>query len=85
MTVRRDGRFWVIVVADEGPGIPAGDISRIFQRFERATTNRQDTGGLGFGLHITRELVEAHGGSVVAENEPHGGARFTVRLPLSER
>jgi hypothetical protein len=58
--------------------------SKIFERFERAGSTRH-YGGLGIGLYVVREIVTAHGGTVGVENEPDGGARFTIRLPLEVR
>ncbi|WIG99507.1 PAS domain-containing sensor histidine kinase [Myxococcus sp. SDU36] len=75
-----EGGDAVLEVADGGPGIPPEALSRIFARFERATS-RDHYGGLGLGLYITREIVEAHGGSISARNLPGGGAAFTIRLP----
>jgi signal transduction histidine kinase len=78
---RAGGRI-VIAVADEGPGIPGGDLSRVFERFYRVDKSRaRDPGGTGLGLAIVRHLVELHGGDVRAENRPEGGARFTITLP----
>jgi PAS domain S-box-containing protein len=71
----------VIEVRDHGPGIAAADLSRIFERFERGSP-RQDQGGLGLGLYVSREIARAHGGSIAARNLPDGGALFTVRLPV---
>jgi signal transduction histidine kinase len=70
-------------VSDEGPGVPAEDRERIFQPFERAGAN-SGTAGLGLGLHIVRQIVEMHGGSIHVEDAAGGGACFVVRLPLSE-
>jgi PAS domain S-box-containing protein len=71
----------VLEVRDHGPGIPADDVHRIFERFERAASMR-NFGGMGLGLYVTRQIVEAHGGGVAARNLEDGGACFTVRLPL---
>jgi signal transduction histidine kinase len=72
----------VIVVDDQGPGIPAEEIPRAFERFRlRARAGRGSPDGAGLGLAIVRELSEAMGGSVAVENLPARGARFTVRLP----
>ena len=71
-----------ITVEDTGPGIAPEHLPNIFERFYRADPSRtRATGGSGLGLAIVRQIVEAHGGSVTAENREEGGARFTVRLP----
>jgi two-component system sensor histidine kinase BaeS len=71
-----------ISVADTGPGIDAQDLPHVFERFYQADAARdRSTGTSGLGLSIVRALVEAHGGSVSAGNEPGGGARFEVELP----
>ena len=71
-----------ITVADRGPGIPEGDISRVFERFYRVDRSRaRDPGGTGLGLSIVRHLVELHGGQVTASNREGGGSVFTVWLP----
>src|SRR4051812_12112505 len=79
---RREGDSAVLSVRDYGPGIPAGQLERIFGRFERAAG--KDVSGLGLGLFIARQIVEAHGGEIHAENAEGGGARFVVRLPLRQ-
>lgn len=78
----RRGEHAVLEVADGGPGIPAENHERIFQRFERLAPAAH-AGGLGLGLYIVREIVRAHGGEVRVESEPGQGARFIVSLPLS--
>ncbi|HWP99776.1 MAG TPA: ATP-binding protein [Vicinamibacterales bacterium] len=79
--IRRDGRYEVSVL-DEGPGIPAADLTRVFERFYRVDKARsRDSGGTGLGLSIVKHLAEILGGEVEAANRPEGGARFTVRLP----
>jgi two-component system phosphate regulon sensor histidine kinase PhoR len=71
-----------LVVSDEGPGIPEEDLSRVFERFYRVDKSRgRDPGGTGLGLAIVKHLMELQGGSVRAENGPHGGARFTLTCP----
>jgi len=75
-----DGAQLVIVVADRGPGLPAESLDRVFDKFYRGP--RAGAGGVGLGLSITRGLIEAHGGTITAENRVNGGARFTIRLPL---
>lgn len=70
-----------IEVRDEGIGIHDADLGRIFEKFGRAVPT--DRGGLGLGLYITRQLVEAHGGSVTVRSAPDAGSSFRVSLPLS--
>jgi PAS domain S-box-containing protein len=84
ITLTRDQDDAVVMVQDKGPGIPQADLARIFERFERAASERH-YGGLGLGLYVARQIVEAHGGSIVAGNRPGGGACFTVRLPLKAK
>jgi signal transduction histidine kinase len=76
---------WVTVeVEDDGPGIPAEDLSRIFEPFYRVDPSRsRASGGTGMGLAVVKLLVQVHGGSVRAENRPSGGSRFIVQLPVS--
>lgn len=71
-----------LVVRDQGRGIPADEIHRIFEPYERAVP-AASFGGLGLGLFIVRSLVEAHGGTVRAESVLGQGATFTVELPLA--
>ena len=72
-----------LVVADDGPGVPDADRERIFDRFARADGARdRRTGGTGLGLAIARDIVHAHGGTVVIA-DGDGGARFVVRMPAS--
>lgn len=71
-----------IDVRDQGPGIAAQDQQRIFEQFERAV-EPGSSGGLGLGLYISRELVQAHGGTLSVQSEPGKGATFTVMLPLT--
>ena len=69
-----------LAVSDRGPGVPAETAERLFEKFYRG--NPHSTGGLGLGLSIARGFVEAHGGTLTAENRDGGGARFTIRLPV---
>ncbi|HSB72344.1 MAG TPA: ATP-binding protein [Candidatus Methylomirabilis sp.] len=74
----------VLAVSDAGPGIPPEDLSRVFERFYRASASRSpDIPGVGLGLAITRAIVETHRGSIAVESPPGAGATFTVRLPLA--
>ncbi|MFC3455303.1 ATP-binding protein [Amycolatopsis speibonae] len=76
--------FGVLTVTDDGPGIPAADRERVFDRFVRLDDGRaRDDGGAGLGLAIVAEIAQAHGGTVeIADHD--GGARFVVRLPSAE-
>jgi signal transduction histidine kinase len=68
-----------LAVRDYGPGISEAARERLFEQF---FTTRDE--GLGMGLAIVRSIVEAHGGTIAAENAKGGGARFHVRLPITE-
>lgn len=78
---RSDGPWAVLEVSDEGPGIPAGEQSRVFDRFFRGSGARGS--GSGIGLTVVRELVRAHGGDASVRSEPGLGATFVVWLPLA--
>ncbi len=73
----------VLEVADEGPGVPAEEAEKIFERFHRTDQSRtRRQGGVGLGLAIVRSLVEAYGGAVEYRPRPGGGSVFRVVLPL---
>jgi signal transduction histidine kinase len=76
---RRPQEGVLLVVSDEGPGIPAGQEERIFERFYQGDSARS-RGGTGLGLAIARWIVQQHGGRIWAGNAPGGGAVFTVEL-----
>ncbi len=73
-----------LVVTDLGIGIGPDDVERVFRRFERAVPTRH-YGGLGLGLYISKNIVEAHGGSIHVSSRPGHGATFVVTLPLLPR
>ena len=78
----RDADDVVISVADQGIGIPARDLDRVFERFYRVDQARsRTTGGTGLGLSIVRHVVENHGGSVEIESRLGEGSTFRLRLP----
>lgn len=84
ISVSREGFEGRLSVRDHGIGIDTGEQARIFERFERAVSSR-NYGGLGLGLWIVRQLVEAHGGRIFVESRQGEGALFAVVLPLAER
>ncbi|MBZ8176293.1 HAMP domain-containing protein [Corynebacterium sp. 3HC-13] len=69
-----------ITIADEGPGIPPEDRERVFERFYRSAESRSMPGS-GLGLAIVRQVIERHGGSIVTDEAPSGGAMMRVTLP----
>ncbi len=82
--VVEDGIALVIRVRDEGPGIPPEELERVFEPFYRVESSRnRDTGGTGLGLSIARDVAQAHGGSLVAQNLPGGGLEALLVLPRS--
>ena len=86
ISVHRQGASTALIhVADDGEGIPPGQLGHIFERFYRGDAARsRDNGGAGIGLTISKALIEAHGGTLTATSPgPGGGAVFALRLPLS--
>ncbi|MFZ0916004.1 MAG: DUF4118 domain-containing protein, partial [Candidatus Udaeobacter sp.] len=83
VSAARDDSTLVISVADHGPGLAAGEENKVFEKFYRGPGTAP--GGLGLGLSIARQLVEAHSGEIVAQNREEGGSRFSIRLPLQEQ
>jgi two-component system, OmpR family, sensor histidine kinase KdpD len=78
------GREFVrVVVDDEGPGLPAGDPARLFEKFQRGSKEGA-VAGVGLGLAICQAIVRAHGGEIEAQRREGGGARFIFTLPATE-
>ncbi len=74
----------VLVVDDDGRGVPPEERDRVFDRFTRLDEGRaRDAGGVGLGLPMVRAIIGRHGGTVSVDDAPIGGARFVVRLPAS--
>jgi signal transduction histidine kinase len=73
-----DGGVWVLTVADQGPGIPTAQISKLFSPYSALGDRRAE--GTGLGLVIVKTVVERHGGSVSVEPAAGAGARFVIRL-----
>lgn len=79
-----DGASWVAVaVMDQGPGIPAGDLAHIFERFYRGANVRDRVAGTGIGLTSAKHIVEQHGGTIEVTSELGRGTTFTVHLPVT--
>lgn len=82
LSARTDGDSLVVIVDDDGPGIPPEQRERVFDRFHRSESSRnRASGGSGLGLGIARSIVEQHGGRIWVEGSPLGGARVSFRLP----
>jgi two-component system phosphate regulon sensor histidine kinase PhoR len=80
LVLQADGREAIVDVCDDGPGIPADQQARMFERFQRGT--HPDRGGHGLGLYLVRHVMDAHGGRVELESAPGRGSRFRLRFPL---
>jgi K+-sensing histidine kinase KdpD len=78
----RDGRMVRLSVLDRGPGVPAGDAARVFDRFSRGA--KVTSPGMGLGLYLVKTLVERQGGHIAVTERPGGGAAFNVALPAAE-
>lgn len=86
VTLRTEGPWAVLEVADDGAGVPVAERERIFERFVRLDEARsRDDGGAGLGLAIARDVAERHGGTLTVGQSREGGALFTLRLPGRSR
>jgi signal transduction histidine kinase len=80
----QDGAAVNIAIRDQGPGIPAEHLARVFEPFYRVESSRnRDTGGTGLGLCIARDIAQAHGGALTLSNLPQRGLQATLTLPRS--
>ncbi|MDE2515504.1 MAG: HAMP domain-containing protein [Rhodospirillales bacterium] len=78
-----DGASVNIEVEDDGPGIPPQELDRVFEPFHRLEASRnRETGGVGLGLPIARNILRAHGGDITLANRPGGGTKASVSLPI---
>lgn len=73
----------ILWVEDSGSGVPEAERERIFESFVRGQDAPPGTGS-GLGLAIVKHIVEAHSGTVVVTSAPHGGARFTITIPIDQ-
>ncbi len=83
ISIALTGPIAMISVRDQGPGIPAEYIDRVFDRFFRVPEKGSEFKGVGLGLTIVRGISQLHGGTAVATNRPTGGCEFIIRLPLA--
>jgi hypothetical protein len=75
--------YVVIYIADQGIGIPASDLSHVFDRYYRVDSSlRRTTAGAGLGLYLAKAIVDAHGGRIWATSDPGKGTTFFVALPV---
>lgn len=83
LTARRRNldEIW-IMVGDSGPGISHSELDKIFTPFYRSNQEKRIAEGMGLGLSIAQELVQAHGGSLDVESQPGEGSKYFIRLPL---
>ena len=82
VSIRRNERWVEVMVVDQGVGIPAADLDRVFERFYRVDKARaRQTGGTGLGLAIVRHVANNHGGVVSVQSQEGAGSTFTFRLP----
>jgi PAS domain S-box-containing protein len=80
VSLKEDGERWELSVRDQGMGIPADKLGKIFERYERVG-HAEGISGFGLGLFVSRAFVEAHGGTITVESEPGKGSTFRVSLP----
>jgi len=81
----RNGDHAKILVSDDGPGIEAEHLEKIFQRFYRIPETKLSQRGSGLGLYICRQIIRAHNGDIYAESEMGEGTTFTITLPLADK
>ncbi len=85
MSASKTAKNIEVSITDSGPGVPAEEAKRIFERFYQVDKSRK-TGagrGAGLGLSIAKQIIDAHGGNIRVDSKPGQGATFIVRLPAS--
>ncbi|MDD5673096.1 MAG: HAMP domain-containing sensor histidine kinase [Chitinivibrionales bacterium] len=82
ITLKTDSKTATILIADNGPGIDAGDLENIFKRFYRSEIVRADTEGSGLGLAIAQELIRLHNGTISVSSNKAQGTQVSIELPL---
>ena len=76
--------YMTLYVCDQGIGIPDYELGQVFDKFIQSSKTKTGAGGTGLGLSICKEIIESHKGQIFAENNPDGGAKFVVKLPIIE-
>jgi signal transduction histidine kinase len=82
LSASREDGFACLEVKDDGPGIPAEQLPRLFDRYWQA--NRMDKRGVGLGLSIVKGIAAAHGGSIAVDTAVGRGSAFKLRLPVQQ-
>jgi signal transduction histidine kinase len=81
---RRDNGSLVIIVSDNGPGIPREELKHVFEKFYRGRdAKKRVIKGLGLGLYYVRQIAEAHGGGISARSTPGKGTQFILKIPVN--
>ncbi len=83
ITARSEQRSAIVEVADSGIGVPEGELDSIFEPFQRSSTTRGAFPGVGLGLFLSKQLVEAHRGELTVQSAPGRGSTFRISLPAS--
>jgi signal transduction histidine kinase len=84
ISLRKSGADILLTIRDQGPGIPQAKLNEVFQPFRRVDDSRnRQTGGFGLGLTIARNIARRSGGDITLCNEPEGGLRAELRIPLA--
>jgi len=84
VNIRKEDRYVHVIVSDTGIGIPRNKLAEVFERFYQVDSSSTRTfGGLGIGLHISKNIIEAHGGEIWANSDGKSGTSFHVLLPVN--